>query len=168
MNTSRRGTEAARAQFISAAPKLLAVLVIGLSTGNVTATETCIAAPIEGKANVRICDADFPTLWQRREQYDGRYIMITGFATYVDGSPYLFASKDLYTYMAARGGIALDIDPSDAVLFRKVVESGGPVTLQGRYAVNHSAVASIGLLIVPKRRFWPETMPGERPQRPPD
>jgi len=41
--------------------------------------------------------------------------------------------------------IALDIDPMDAALFMKVADSGSPVTLQGRYAVDTRRIGSLGL-----------------------
>lgn len=141
---------------------------IGLS--EVRAADACAAVPLSRMGVVaRACPVDFPLLWQGAAAIDGEYIRITGYVTYVDGFPYLFASKDLYTYMAARGGVMLEVDAEEEDRLKVLAGSGGPITLQGRFRLEGRRLlpGSIGALAVIGRHYWQQEIPGEPPVVPP-
>lgn len=147
---------------------VLSLFPVGATAGNAENEGGCYAVPkgVRGDGPVRVCVSLFPELWARR---DAGYIEVTGYIAYVDGSPYMFASKDLYVYSGGKGGIALGISLSEADRFKRLTGNDSAVTVAGLYLPGYGERnRAIGRLEVIGQHYWLQEMPGERPQLPID
>ena len=114
---------------------------------------------------IRVCEEIFQRLWSQGEQAE-RYLQITGYVAYLDHTPHLFASKDTYLYSGGRGGIRLELPPSERGRFDRVASGGGAVTVAGRYMPGRKGGNVIGSLEVIGRHYWEQGLPGEMPRLP--
>lgn len=116
---------------------------------------------------IRVCEEIFQRLWSQGEQAE-RYLQITGYVAYLDHTPHLFASKDTYLYSGGRGGVRLELPPSERGRFDRVAAGGGAVTVAGHYAPGREGSNVIGSLEVIGRHYWEQGLPGEMPPLPED
>lgn len=140
----------------------------GAIAGNAENEGDCYAVSkgVRGDGPVRICVSLFPKLWAR---HDAGYIEVTGYIAYVDGSPYMFASKDLYVYSGGKGGVALSVSLSEADRFKRLMANDSAATVAGLYLPGYGERNSaIGRLEIIGQHYWLREMAGERPQLPID
>ncbi|WP_153066912.1 hypothetical protein [Xanthomonas arboricola] len=146
----------------------LSIFPSSATAGNVKNEGDCyaVAKGVRDDGPVRVCVSLFPKLWAR---HDAGYIEVTGYIVYIDGSPFMFASKDLYVYSGGKSGIALGISLSEVDRFKRLMANDSAATVAGLYLPGYGERNSaIGRLEVIGQHYWVQEMPGERPQLPID
>jgi len=146
----------------------LSLFSCGVTAGNAEKEGGCYAVSIgvRGDGPVRVCVSLFPELWTR---HDVGYIEVTGYIAYVDGSPYMFASKDLYVYSGGKGGVALGVALSEVDRFKRLMANDSAATVAGLYLPGYGEKNSaLGRIEIIGQHYWLQEMAGERPQLPID
>lgn len=146
----------------------LSLFSCSVAAGNAEKEGGCYAVSkgVRGDGPVRVCVSLFPELWTH---HDVGYIEVTGYIAYVDGSPYMFASKDLYVYSGGKGGVALNVSLSEVDRFKRLMANDSAATVAGLYIPeNGRKNGELGRIEIIGRHYWLQEMAGERPQFPID
>jgi hypothetical protein len=116
---------------------------------------------------VQVCPEIYPRLWSGA--VSERFIEITGYLAYMGDVPIIYASRDIYLYSAGKGGVLLDINPSERGRFVGLVKGEAAITVAGKYLPGpDSKYSSIGRLEVMGRHYWQQEMVGQKPSLPAD
>lgn len=127
---------------------------------------SCSAVP-DRKGGLReVCNIGFFNLWRSPEDFDGKYIRISGFVVDLDGRQYIHASKDMYDYSGGRGGIALSGSEEGLREVRLLADQGKPVSISGHFlwGTRGTWLESLGTIDVISGMSWVQTPPDQPPQ----
>lgn len=127
---------------------------------------SCFGVPDREGGVREVCNIGFFNLWRSPEDFDGKYIRISGFVVDLDGRQYIHASKDMYDYSGGRGGIALSGSEEGLREVRLLADQGKPVSVSGHFlwGTRGTWLESLGTMDVIGGMSWVQTPPDQPPQ----